>query len=51
MPTRTFIALIAAVLTLSALTIWAATASVGWALLSAMSAVALVLSALIRLRR
>ncbi|WP_165351894.1 hypothetical protein [Salipiger sp. IMCC34102] len=48
MPTRNFIALIAVVLLLSALTIWMASASVGLALLPALSTVALVLSVLIR---
>ena len=51
MPLYAFILLVAVVLTLSGLTVWVATESIGWALIPALSAVALVLAVLIRRRQ
>ena len=46
-----FILLVGTVILLSGLTIWTASESIGWALVPALSAVALVLTVLIRRRQ
>lgn len=51
MPIQLFALLIAVVIALSALTVWIANFSVGWALMPALATVGLVLTVLTRLPR